>query len=348
MGITAKLGNFSKDMVLGIGTSDSWTEFYLNMALDMEEVMVVKRLTSAAVTVGIEKNLDAETANSIKNTVDNTLFAKLLTNEYDKVIRGGKTIIGGMPIGLGNKPLMFATLMNILKATSVTKNGSLLRDIGPAITAYWTPAFTTLTDTPTIPCVGTVKNIQTTFGINIFPGIWTPIEITAMGTVQPWLMSFIASASLHLLTVSGIITCISQYPPPAPPAPAILPYVGYFVKPVSVVKSNNLTSTIKNSLKASVKSAVKVATSPKALAVLGAEGVAALVEAGLAGKNVTISDVVAGTITDVAGGLVEGGKLDSATIKQNLKDSLITVSDTLSETIAQRPPNPTTIKSIGG
>ena len=59
MGISAKLGNFSKDMVLGVGTTDSWTEFYLNMALDMEEVMVIKRLTSAAVTVGIEKNLDA-------------------------------------------------------------------------------------------------------------------------------------------------------------------------------------------------------------------------------------------------------------------------------------------------
>ena len=348
MGITAKLGNFSKDMVLGVGTTDSWTEFYLNMALDMEEVMVFKRLTSAAVTVGIEKNLDAETANSIKNTVDNTLFAKLLTDEYDKVIRGGKTIIGGMPIGLGNRALMFATLMNILKATSINKNGDLLRDIGPAILAYWTPAFTTLIDTPTIPCIGTVKNIQTTLGINIFPGIWTPITIPAMGTVQPWLMSFIASASLHLLTVSGIITCLSQYPPPAPPAPGILPYVGYFVKPVSVVKGNNLASTIKNSLKASVKSAVKVATSPKALAVLGAEGAAALVEAGLAGKDATISDVVAGTITDVAGGLVEGGKLDSAAIKQNLKDSLTAVSDTLSQTIAQRPPAPNTIKPIKG
>jgi len=348
MGISAKLGNFSKDMVLGAGTTDSWTEFYLNMALDMEEVMVVKRLTSAAVTVGIEKNLDAETANSIKNTVDNTLFAKLLTDEYDKVIRGGKTIIGGMPIGLGNKPLMFATLMNILKATSINKNGDLLRDIGPAILAYWTPAFTTLIDTPTIPCIGTVKNIQTTLGINIFPGIWTPITIPAMGTVQPWLMSFIASASLHLLTVSGIITCLSQYPPPAPPAPGILPYVGYFVKPVSVVKGNNLASTIKNSLKASVKSAVKVATSPKALAVLGAEGAAALVEAGLSGKDTTISDVVAGTITDVAGGLVEGGKLDSAAIKQNLKDSLTAATDTLSQVIAQRPPAPNTIKPIKG
>ncbi len=348
MGIAAKIGNFSKNLTLGVGTTDSWTDFYFAMSLDMEQVMVTKKLTKTAANVTIEKGLDVETGAYIQNSFDNMMFAYLLTDEYDKVVRGGKTIIGGMPIALGNRPLMFATLMNILKATSVSKNGSLLRDIGPAILAYWTPAFTTLTDTPTIPCIGTVKNLQTTFGINIFPGIWTPIEIPAMGSVQPWLLSFVASASLHLLTVSGIITCLSQYPPPAPPAPGILPYVGYFVKPVSVVKGNKLSETIVKTLKKSVKNAVEVATSKQALGVIGAEAISAGIEAGILGKDVSVSDVIAGTITDMAGGLVEGGALDSAAIKQNLKDSLTAVGDTLSETIAQRPPAPTIIKPIGG
>jgi len=350
MGIAASIGNFSKDLLMGGDTTNSWTEFYLAMALDFEEMMVSKRITAAAANVAINKNFDAESASFIKNSVDNTLFAYLLTNEYDKVIRGGKTIIGGMPIALGNKPLMFATLLGILKAQSVSKNGDLLRDIGPAILAYWTPAFTTLVDTPTIPCIGTIKNIQTTFGINIFPGVWTPITIPAMGTVQPWLMSFIASASLHLLTVSGIITCLSQYPPPAPPAPGILPYVGYFVNPVSVVKGDNLASTLKKSLKKNLKGLIDIATSGKTAVLLGTEVAAALIENKLASKDQTISDVVAGTVTDVAGGLVEGGKLDSAAIKQTIKDSLTTVSDTLSETIAQRPPAPivSTPLSTGG
>jgi hypothetical protein len=348
MGIAAKLGNFSKNMVIGGATTDSWTEFYLAMALDFEQMMVTKRITASAANVAISKNMDAESASIVKNSVDNTLFAYLLTDEYDKVIRGGKTIIGGMPIALGNKPLMFATLLTILKAQSVSKNGDLLRDIGPAIQAYWTPAFTTLIDTPTVPCIGTVKNIQTVLGINIFPGIWTPITIPAMGTVQPWLMSFIASASLHLLTVSGIITCISQYPPPAPPAPGILPYFGYFVKPVSVVKTNSLAGTLKASLKKNLQGLIDIATSPQTAVLLGTEVAAALIDAGIAGKDATISDVVAGTITDVAGGLVEGGKLDSAAIKQNIKDSLTATSDTLSNIIAQRPPAPTTIKSSGG
>jgi hypothetical protein len=348
MGIAAKLGNFSKNIVIGGETTDSWTEFYLAMALDFEQAMVVKRFTASAANVAISKNLDEDSTNFIKNSVDNTLFAYLLTNEYDKVIRGGKTIIGGMPIALGNKPLMFVTLLTILKAQSVSKTGDLLRDIGPAILAYWTPAFTTLIDTPTIPCIGTVKNIQTVLGINIFPGIWTPIVIPAMGTVQPWLMSFIASASLHLLTVSGIITCISQYPPPAPPAPGILPYVGYFVKPVSVVKGNKLADTLKKSLKKNLQGLIDIATSPQTLVLLGSEAAAALIENGLANKGDTISDVVAGTITDVAGALVEGGKLDSAAIKQNIKDSLTATTDSLSNIIAQRPPEPTTIKSSGG
>ena len=348
MGIAAKLGNFSKNMVIGGATTDSWTEFYLAMALDFEQMMVTKRITTSAANVAISKNLDEDSTAFIKNSVDNTLFAYLLTDEYDKVIRGGKTLIGGMPIALGNKPLMFSTLLTILKAQSVSKDGDLLRAIGPAITAYWTPAFTTLIDTPTIPCIGTVKNIQTVLGINIFPGVWTPIPIPAMGTVQPWLMSFIASASLHLLTVSGIITCISQYPPPAPPAPGILPYFGYFVKPVSVVKTNSLAGTLKASLKKNLQGLIDIATSPQTAVLLGTEVVAALIDAGIAGKDATISDVVAGTITDVAGGLVEGGKLDSAAIKQNIKDSLTATSDTLSNIIAQRPPAPTTIKSSGG
>jgi hypothetical protein len=348
MGIAAKLGNFSKNMIIGGATTDSWTEFYLAMALDFEQMMVTKRITSSAANVAISKNMDADSAAFVKNSVDNTLFAYLLTDEYDKVIRGGKTLIGGMPIALGNKPLMFSTLLTILKAQSVSKDGDLLRAIGPAITAYWTPAFTSLIDTPTVPCIGTVKNIQTVLGINIFPGVWTPIPIPAMGTVQPWLMSFIASASLHLLTVSGIITCISQYPPPAPPAPGILPYFGYFVKPVSVVKTNSLAGTLKASLKKNLQGLIDVVTSPQTAVLLGTEVAAALIDAGIAGKDATISDVVAGTITDVAGGLVEGGKLDSAAIKQNIKDSLTTTSDTLSNIIAQRPPAPTTIKSIGG
>ena len=86
---------------------------------------------------------------------------------------------------------------------------------------------------PKQPCIGAVLNTSTTLGVNFSPGIWTPISVPPINSVSPWLLNFIISASVHLLTVGGIITCICQYPPPAPPAPGILPWVGYFIKPFS-------------------------------------------------------------------------------------------------------------------
>ena len=41
---------------------------------------------------------------------------------------------------------------------------------------------------------------------------------------------FLSLAQIHLLGVSGNMTVLSQYPPPAPPAPGILNYTGYQVK----------------------------------------------------------------------------------------------------------------------
>jgi hypothetical protein len=54
-----------------------------------------------------------------------------------------------------------------------------------------------------------------------------------MASISPFLLNFIISASVHLLTVGGLFTCNCTYPPPAPPAPGVLPWAGYFVKPFS-------------------------------------------------------------------------------------------------------------------
>ena len=128
---------------------------------------------------------------------------------------------------------MQASLVGILSTTQVSKTGDLLRDIGPAIQAYWIGAQLEKFPAPNIPCIGSVKNISTILGVNLSPGIWTPISIPPMGSVSPWLLNFILSASVHLLTVGGLFTCTCQYPPPAPPAPGVLPWAGYFIKPFS-------------------------------------------------------------------------------------------------------------------
>lgn len=42
---------------------------------------------------------------------------------------------------------------------------------------------------------------------------------------------FISYAQAHLSTVSGVITTLSQYPPPSTPAPGVILWTGYFVPP---------------------------------------------------------------------------------------------------------------------
>jgi hypothetical protein len=229
------------------GTSNSWSDFYINMALEMAE-NVAKNKIGAKLAAGanldllnngfIQNNL---TNDSLSNLNENYWFAQSLAEEYDKVVKSGFTLIGGdgTSVVRGNKELMQAALVGILSSTKLDKNGDLLRDIGRAVQAYWVGA--TLSKTPpTIPTPGAVKNIITVNGLVIFPGVWIPISIPPMNSVSPWLLNFVVSASLHLLTLSGLFITTSQYPPPMPPAPGVLPWFGYFVKPLSL--KNPLTS----------------------------------------------------------------------------------------------------------
>lgn len=213
------------------GISNSWTDFYLNMALEMAENVAKSKAGSIAADRGLlDFTGDAE---SLKNINDNYWFAQSLTEEYDKVIRGGKTLVGGRSVAIGNTAAMQSALIGILSTTKLSKTGDLLRDIGPAIQLYWAGAQLEKFPPPNIPCIGSLQNITTILGVNLSPGIWIPVSIPPMKSVSPWLLNFILSASLHLLTVGGLFTCTCQYPPPAPPAPGILPWAGYFVKPFS-------------------------------------------------------------------------------------------------------------------
>jgi len=213
------------------GVSSSWSDFYLNMALEMAENVAKVKAGDVIANRGLlDFTGDAE---GLKNLNSNYWFAQSLTEEYDKVVKGGKTIIGGRAVSIGNTAAMQASLVGILSTTQVSKTGDLLRDIGPAIQAYWIGAQLEKFPAPNIPCIGSVKNISTILGVNLSPGIWTPISIPPMGSVSPWLLNFILSASVHLLTVGGLFTCTCQYPPPAPPAPGVLPWAGYFIKPFS-------------------------------------------------------------------------------------------------------------------
>jgi hypothetical protein len=230
----------AKNVFVG-GISNSWSDFYLNMALEMAENVAKNKTLAGLANRGVFDFTGIE-SEALKNLNENFWFAQSLAEEYDKVVRGGFTLLPayGVPIEFGNKPAMQAKLIELLAYTKYNKSGDLLRDIGPAVQAYWLGAQLSKTTTPKIPCFGAVTNVTNIQGFNIFPGIWTPLSVPPMDNVSPWLLNFILSASVHLLTVTGFIQCMCTYPPPAPPAPGFSLYQGYFIKPVSFTPLKSL------------------------------------------------------------------------------------------------------------
>lgn len=277
------------------GQSTSWSDFYLNMALEMAENVAKTKAASISADKGL---LDfTGDSQSLKNINDNFWFAQSLTEEYDKVVKGGKTLIGGRSISIGNKAGMQAALVGILGSTQQSKTGDLLRDIGPAIQAYWLGAQLEKFPPPNVPCVGSLKNINTILGVNLSPGVWTAITVPPMGSISPFLLNFIISASVHLLTVGGLFTCLAQYPPPAPPAPGILPWAGYFIKPFS---GNPISSL-------DFKDMVSLAGGTVFNAITSESG------------ELSVSNIA----TQLTKGFIEGGELQEPQIKQAIA-SIIT------------------------
>lgn len=233
--------NLSKNVLAnlkkGRAPSKSWSDFLINMTIDMAENKLINlagfALKGATSKVGSE--VEGEVVANIANITNLAFFSKSLIEEYDNVIRnGGKTILGGVKVKKGNVIAATAILTTILTATSASTTGDLLRDIGPAIQVYWAGAkLEDGTTVPNIPCLGTLKNITTNVAMNLSPGVWVPISVLPNSSYSPFLLSFMTSAMVHMLTVGGFFQCVCQYPPPAPPAPGFLPWVGYFVPPIS-------------------------------------------------------------------------------------------------------------------
>ena len=240
--------NLSKNVISnlrkGRAPSKSWSDFLINMTIDMAEnkLVLLAGLGLKAGTSKVGSEAAGKLASDVANIANLAFFAKALIDEYDNVIKnGGKTILGGVKVKSGNKVVATTILTAILTATNASTTGDLLRDIGPAIQAYWTGAqLETGINVPTVPCLGAVKNITTNVAINLSPGLWVPISVLPNSSYSPFLLSFVTSAMVHMLTVGGFFQCTCQYAPPAPPAPGFLPWAGYFVPPVS-----NPTATLK-------------------------------------------------------------------------------------------------------
>lgn len=209
----------------------SWSIFYLEMQAHMVRQTIRHNIPPAGGARGLIK---FAVSKKFEEIVDLKAFADAFCDAYDRTVKTGKTLIGGVPVSSGNKKIMKAVLIaKMLQSKNSGKklDKTLLDLCGSAVVAYWAFAGLAKYPVPTIPCIGSVKNLTTTKAYVLYPGKWTSIVVGPQGSFDPFLLSFIASAMLHSITLSGIFVCNCQYPPPAPPAPGVLPWVGYFVSP---------------------------------------------------------------------------------------------------------------------
>jgi len=214
----------------------SWTIFYHEMQTHM-----MKQTISQASPIPTGKGWKAKTKSFVKgkvmdSIVDAQAFAEAFCDAYDKTVKTGKTMVGGVPVGSGNKKTMQAVLiaeMLIAKSSGKGMFSTLLDLCGNAVIVYWTGAEIAKFPLPNIPCFfpPAVQNISTLKAYNLSPGYWTNIIVGPQVAFEPFLLSFIASAMLHCLTLGGFFQCQCALTPPAPPAPSILPWVGYYVAP---------------------------------------------------------------------------------------------------------------------
>lgn len=207
----------------------SWSIFYLEMQAHM-----VRQTIRHYAPPKPGKLLSFAGGKVFESIVDLKAFADAFCDAYDKTVKTGKTLIGGVPVGSGNKKIMKVVLIaKMMQAKNSGKklDKTLLDLCGTAVQAYWAFAGIAKSPVPTMPCIGSVKNITTTQAYALYPGKWTSIIVGPQNSFDPFLLSFIASAMLHNLTLSGIFICNCQYPPPAPPAVGVLPWVGYYVAP---------------------------------------------------------------------------------------------------------------------
>jgi len=209
----------------------SWSIFYLEMQAHMVRQTIRHNLPP---TGGVKGLLKFVVNKKYEAIIDLQAFATAFCDAYDKTVKSGKTLIGGVPVSSGNKKIM--KLVLIAKMMQAKNSGkkldkTLLDLCGTAVLAYWGFAGLAKSPVPTMPCYGSLKNLTTTQAYTLFPGKWTSIIVGPQGSFDPFLLSFIASAMLHNLTLAGIFICNCQYPPPAPPAPGVLAWVGYYVPP---------------------------------------------------------------------------------------------------------------------
>ena len=159
-------------------------------------------------------------------------IAHLYATEYDAAIKRGGDTMNHVPIQTGNvaglEQMFLMALQNGLNSQGTY---NLVHQMGPGIIQYWTSAPMMTVPIPIIPAIGAVVNIASVSGVCNNPGQWNPIQPPPQPSNLTTLMvdQFVAYATVHLTTISGMFNTVSLYPPLASPGPGIVLWSGYTV-----------------------------------------------------------------------------------------------------------------------
>jgi hypothetical protein len=174
-------------------------------------------------------------------------FADFFTQKYDQCMKRGLDLTTQNTVIKGNTELMRVAILSALEngknsKTTVFYNQSIAL-LGKGAVAYWTGAELGKIP-PLIPAPGTILNLAVVSNTATNPGTWptVPFPVLPSTSNDPYLDAFILQATIHLQTVSGFCNTISQYPPPATPGPAILPWVGFNVAAATTSKPSTTNS----------------------------------------------------------------------------------------------------------
>ena len=160
-------------------------------------------------------------------------IAEIYAIEYDSAIKRGTETINHIPLLKGNVD----TMKQLFKLAFFTGQASivpfdLVGALGPGVLSYWQGAELNKSPIPITPALGAAINIGVTSATCTNPGQWTLQTPLPPNNNSSLLVDlFIATATAHLQTVSGVVNTVSLYPPLLTPGPGILNWSGYFVPP---------------------------------------------------------------------------------------------------------------------
>lgn len=167
------------------------------------------------------------------NLPDIDTVATLYATEYDNAIKRGTDTLNKIPLIKSDVNLMKQMFkIALLNGQNSKVPFDLVGAMGQGVIFYWTGAELAKSPIPIIPAVGSILNVGISSATCTTPGEWTPQSPLPPNNDPSLLIDlFIATATIHLQTVGGIINTISLYPPVSTPGPGIIKWNGYIVPP---------------------------------------------------------------------------------------------------------------------